>query len=49
MLIVFTPILLKHTTMSRRVTFTQRTQLTTQLHKATANHSLHTQAEHRMQ
>jgi len=27
----------------------QDTQLTTQLHKTTANHSLHTQAEHRMQ
>jgi len=27
----------------------QCTQLTTQLHKTTANHSLHTQAEHRMQ
>jgi len=33
----------------RTVTFTQCTQLTMQLHKTTANHSLHTQAEHRMQ
>jgi len=31
------------------VTFTQYTRLTTQLHKTTVNHSLHTQAEHRMQ
>jgi len=31
-----------------KLLLTQCTQLTTQLHKTTANHSLHTQAEHRM-
>ena len=30
-------------------TYTQCTRLTTHLHKTTANHSLHTQSEHRMQ
>jgi len=32
----------------RTVTFTQCTLLTTQLHKTTTNHNLHTQAEHHM-
>jgi len=34
---------------STPVTFTQCTQLTTRLHMTSANHSLHTQTENRMQ